>query len=251
MARVFIGTSGWHYAHWRERFYPHTLPTAAWLRYYATHLDSVEVNNSFYRLLDAAAVRNWRRQVPREFVFAVKGSRYLTHNKKLKDAALPLRRFFTPVRAFGRALGPVVFQTPPAWRVNAPRLESFLRLLSKRRGRRRYSFEFRNESWHCEEVYALLRRFNAAFCIYELAGAATPYTVTADFVYARLHGPSAQKYQGLYSAAALRRWAQRIEAWADVGLDVYLYFDNDQNAYAVDNAIALRSYLHPRLLRKR
>lgn len=240
MAQVFIGTSGWHYNHWRGKFYPCALPASTWLRYYAQQLASVEVNNSFYHLLDADTVRVWRRHVGAEFVFAVKGSRYITHNKKLKDPKPALQRFFAPLRPFGRALGPIVFQLPPHWRVNSERLAQFLRALPRRR---RYAFEFRHESWNCDEVHALLRRYNAAYCIYELAGVRTPLTVTADFVYVRLHGPGEKKYQGCYSPARLRAWARRIRTWRAAGRDVYIYFDNDQNAYAAANAAALRRYL--------
>lgn len=239
MARCYLGTSGWHYAHWRGRFYPADLPADAWLGHYATRLQSVEVNNSFYHLLDAAVVRAWTRQVPEDFVFAVKGSRFITHNKKLKDPAPALARFFAPVRAFGRHLGPIVFQLPPRWGVNAERLAAFLKALPKRR---RYAFEFRDPRWHCEAVYALLRRHRAAFCIYELAGFRAPLVVTTDFVYVRLHGPEG-KYRGDYATAALSTWAKRIRAWLKDGNDVYVYFDNDQNAYAAKNAVALAGKL--------
>ncbi len=234
-----IGTSGWHYRHWRGLFYPKDLASDRWFDYYQQHLASVEINNSFYRLLNRDTVRAWVKRVPREFVFAVKGSRFITHNKKLKDPRIPLQRFFEPVRAFGRHLGPIVFQLPPRWSLNIERLEAFLRALP--RGHR-YAFELRNPDWWCEEVYAALRRHRAAFCIYELAGVRTPYIVTTDFVYVRLHGPGKKKYQGDYSAARLKTWAKRIAAWRDTGHAVYVYFDNDQAAYAAANALRLARY---------
>lgn len=239
MATIYIGTSGWHYRHWRERFYPATLASAQWLQFYRAQLNSVEINNSFYRLLDADVVREWRTQVPRDFVFAVKGSRFITHNKKLKDPAEPLRRFMAPLKAFGAHLGPIVFQLPPHWGVNLERLEAFLRALPQRQ---RFSFEFRNGDWHNEAVYTLLRRHNVAFCIFQLAGFTTPFVTTADFVYVRLHGPGG-KYQGSYHAQTLKAWARRALSWTDAGRDVYIYFDNDQAAHAVHNAITLRRYL--------
>lgn len=240
MARVYIGTSGWHYKHWRARFFPADLPPPRWLLFYAERLASVEVNNSFYHLLPPAAVKAWARATPSHFTFAVKGSRFITHNKKLKDPEEALARFFAPLRGFGKKLGPIVFQLPPRWRVNPTRLDEFLRALPKRR---RYAFEFRHPSWHTEEIYALLRRHNAAFCIYELARTRTANIVTADFVYVRLHGPTDKKYEGEYNARQLGAWARRIRAWLADGKDVYIYFDNDQNGYAAHNALALRRRL--------
>lgn len=236
MARAYVGTSGWHYKHWRARFFPADLPPPRWLPFYAERFASVEVNNSFYHLLPAAAVEAWVRATPADFTFAVKGSRFITHNKKLKDPQEALARFFAPLRGLGKKLGPIVFQLPPRWRVNPTRLGDFLRALPKRR---RYAFEFRHPSWRTEEIYALLRRHNAAFCIYELAGVRTEHLVTADFVYVRLHGPTDQKYQGEYTARELGVWLRRIRAWLKAGKDVYVYFDNDQDAYAAHNALAL------------
>lgn len=236
---IKVGTSGWHYKHWREVFYPIGLPSAAWLRHYAGVFRSVEVNNSFYHLLPADSVRAWTRDTPHNFTFAVKGSRFITHNKKLKDPKEPLARFFAPLKSFGARLGPIVFQLPPRWDVNVERLEQFLKALPRRR---RYAFELRNPAWHCEAVYALLRRHNAAFCLFDLAGMQTPDVVTADFIYVRLHGPGG-KYQGSYSDAALRDWARKINRWERRGIDVYVYFDNDQAAYAAHNALTLARML--------
>lgn len=239
MPRIYVGTSGWHYPHWRTRFYPADLPATQWLDFYRQQLASVEINNSFYRLLDAHTVRAWRARTPRDFVFAVKGSRFITHNKKLKDAQEPLQRFLEPLTAFGRQLGPIVFQLPPHWGVNSERLEEFLSMLPKGR---RYSLELRNLQWHSETVYALLRRYRVAFCIFQLAGFTTPFIVTADFVYVRLHGPEG-KYAGNYHAQTLKAWARRARTWASEGRAVYIYFDNDQAGYAAHNAIALQRYL--------
>ena len=235
VAMIRIGTSGWHYKHWRETFYPQGLVGGAWLQYYAGLFSSVEVNNSFYHLLPATSVKAWVRDTPREFLFAVKGSRFITHNKKLKDPKPALKRFVAPLKYFGQRLGPIVFQLPPRWGVNVERLEEFLKALPRRR---RYAFELRNPAWHCEPVYEVLRRHNAAFCLFDLAGVQTPDIVTADFIYVRLHGPGG-KYQGSYSDTALRNWARKIKRWESQGIDVYIYFDNDQAAYAAHNALAL------------
>lgn len=234
MAEARIGTSGWHYKHWRGAFYPADLPVKRWFAYYGERFSSVEINNSFYHLLPGAAVRDWVAQTPPDFLFAVKGSRYITHNKKLKDGE-SLKRFLDSLREFRGKLGPILFQLPPGWRCNPERLEEFLARLPKRH---RYAFEFRNETWHDDAVYRLLEKFNAAFCVYHLAGFDSPMKATADFMYIRLHGPGG-KYAGCYSDDALAAWARRIRRWVKTGKDVYCYFDNDEHAYAAWNAISL------------
>ena len=209
------------------------------LEFYTRHFDTVEMNNTFYRLPVVPGLENWQRSTPKNFVFAAKGSRFLTHMKKLKDAGPGIDKFFERVSHLGKKLGPVVFQLPPSWQVNAGRFDAFLSALPRRR---RYAFELRHPSWHNHEIYAILRRHNAAFCIFEIAGFQSAYEITADFTYVRLHGPGAA-YQGRYSAAALRQWAARIRDWQKTLCKVYLYFDNDQAAYAVENALALKRLL--------
>jgi uncharacterized protein YecE (DUF72 family) len=232
-----IGTSGWHYPHWRGPFYPADLPGGQRLAYYLRFFDTVELNNTFYRQPTPAAVTAWRAAAPPGFLFSAKGSRFLTHMKKLKATPLGVRRFFSRVDALGRKLGPIVFQLPPRWALNAARLEEFLESLPPRH---RYSFELRDPSWHVEEVYRILRRYRAAFCIYEIAGFASPLVVTTDLVYVRLHGPGPGPYQGSYSAEALREWARRIREWEAQGRRVYVYFDNDQAGHAARNALELK-----------
>jgi uncharacterized protein YecE (DUF72 family) len=235
--RVHIGTSGWHYKHWRGPFYPVELRTADMLVFYARQFDTVEINNSFYRLPIPGAVRCWRETTPPEFCFSVKGSRYLTHMKKLKDPKPGLAKFFRAIENLGKKLGPIVFQLPPGWRCNADRLDSFLKALPHKH---RYSFELRDSSWHNQDVYTLLRRHNAAFCIYELAGFQSPGEITADFVYVRLHGPLGA-YQGSYTKDHLAGWARQIRRWQQILKDVYLYFDNDQSGFAALNASELKN----------
>lgn len=235
-AAVHIGTSGWHYKHWRGPFYPEKLSAAAMLEFYTRHFRTVEVNNSFYRLPPETALDDWRDSTPRDFRFSVKGSRYLTHMKKLKDPEPGIARFFERVDRLQKKLGPVVFQLPPGWEVNAERLDGFLNALP--RGHR-YAFELRNPTWHTPEVLDILRRHKAAFCIFEIAGMRTGFPLTANFTYVRLHGPGGA-YQGSYSAAALREWAARIRAWQKELSAVYIYFDNDQAGYAAENAASLQ-----------
>ncbi len=234
-----IGTSGWHYAHWRGPFYPVDLPSRDMLAWYQARFDTVELNNSFYRLPTAETFASWRDATPQEFRFAVKVSRYITHRRKLREPASALERFLPAVETLGRKLGPILFQLPPRWTCNLARLDAFLDALPRCH---RYAFEFRDPSWHCEAVYRLLTRHNAAFCMFELAGFASPLVVTADFAYVRLHGPG-RKYEGDYSAEALEAWAFRIRGWRRALAAVYVYFDNDQGGYAAKNAAELKALL--------
>lgn len=242
MADIRIGCSGWHYKHWLGPFYPPGTKAAQMLPHYLRYFDTVEINNSFYRLPTPETFATWRANTPANFQFAVKGSRYLTHMKKLKEPDEGIERLSTSIRALGDKLGVVLFQLPPGWKINLERLEEFLSKLPRWT---RYTFEFREQSWLTQSVYDLLERYNAAFCIYDLAGFHSPIEVTADFAYVRLHGPSFAKYQGSYSDAVMREWARRIEKWQSLDT-VYVYFDNDDSAYAVDNAITLKKMVASR-----
>ncbi len=232
---VRIGCSGWHYKHWRGPFYPEKLPASKMLAFYMERFRTVELNNTFYRLPQPPALDNWRESTPRDFCFAMKGSRFLTHMKKLKDPAPGIARFFERADLLGRKLGPIVFQLPPFWEMDAARLENFLRELP--RGHR-YAFELRNATWHAPEIHAILKRHRAAFCIFEINGFHSGFDITADFTYVRLHGPEGP-YQGSYSQATLERWAERIREWRKELRGIYIYFDNDQAGFAPQNALAL------------
>jgi uncharacterized protein YecE (DUF72 family) len=236
---IRIGTSGWHYPHWRGPFYPADLPAGQMLEFYVRHFSSVEVNNSFYRLPTSAALQSWRNTTPNDFCFAVKASRFLTHMKKLKDPETGLAKFLARVEQLGERLGPVLFQLPPRWRCNLERLACFLAALPEGRS---YSFELRDPSWHVPNVYCLLGHHNVAFCIYELSGFQSPLQITADFVYVRLHGPEGA-YQGSYSTASLEAWARRLREWGSGLKGVYVYFDNDQAGFAARNALELKRLL--------
>ena len=240
MVNIRIGTSGWYYKHWRGPYYPAAWPPARMLCFYMNDFDSVEINNSFYRLPTFQAVEAWRETTPPNFCFTVKASRFFTHLKKLKDPEVGLRKFVPLIQHFGEKLGPILFQLPPHWRCNLDRLAEFLRALP---GDYRYSFELRDPSWHTTSVSRLLTRHNVAFCMYELAGFQSPLTITADFVYIRLHGPGQKKYEGDYSRRALHAWAERIDQWKSQLQAIYVYFDNDQAGFAVKNARELKKIL--------
>jgi uncharacterized protein YecE (DUF72 family) len=234
--QIHIGTSGWHYRHWLGPFYPADLPASRMLRWYAEHFDTVEINNSFYRLPATSALEGWCRESPAAFCFATKASRYITHNRKLKDPEETVKKFMAQVNKLGRRLGPILFQLPPSWKVDVLRLEDFLGGLP---ARHRYVFEFRNPTWNISPVFDVLRRHNAAFCIYELGGFQSPLEVTANFAYVRLHGPG-NKYQGDYSDRILGSWADRIKKWRKELEHIYVYFDNDQAGFAPKNALQLK-----------
>lgn len=239
MAEIRIGTSGWHYKHWKGTFYPAELPASKWLGFYVRHFDAVEINNSFYRLPRPEMLAAWRDATPRGFCFAAKASRFLTHNKKLKEPENALQNFLPRIETLGKKLGPVLFQLPPSWRCNIERLGEFLAALPRAH---RYAFEFREQSWICDANLELLRRHNAAFCIYEIAGYHAPLEITADWTYVRLHGPGG-KYQGSYSDAKLREWAAQVARWTKKLRAIHVYFDNDQAGYAAQNALRLKEFV--------
>ena len=242
--RCFIGTSGWSYKHWRGPFYPSGMGKGAdQLRFYAERLATVEVNGTFYRLIEVETFRRWREETPEGFVFACKGSRYLTHMKRLKDPEQGVGRFFERVEALEDKLGPIVFQLPGRFKPDRARLAAFLDALP---ARHRYAFEFRDPPGSSPRSWRRSPR-NVALCLYEFAGEQAPLEVTADFVYIRLHGPDG-RLPGL--VRAMRRSGPGPSASAPgpgKGLDVYCYFDNDDRGYAPQNAVRLKELLGSRV----
>jgi uncharacterized protein YecE (DUF72 family) len=236
-AQVRIGTSGWIYRHWRGVFYPQRLPARAWFAHYAAAFDTVEINNSFYRLPSEPAMDAWARQAPPGFLYALKASRFLTHMKKLRDAEGPLALVLGRARRLGAHLGPILYQLPPHWHCDLPRLCAFLKLLP---ADLRHVFEFRDPSWYAPAVRDALAEHGACFCIHDLRGQDCPPWLTGPAVYLRFHGPSAAAYAGRYSRDQLRRWAGRIAEYAGAGRDVFAYFNNDAAGHAVANAAELR-----------
>ncbi len=209
------------------------------LPFYWERFDTVELNNSFYHLPKQTALECWRDTTPEGFCFAAKGSRFLTHMKKLKDPEQGLLRFFEAIEVLQHKLGPILWQLPPNWALDYERLAHFIGCLPRYH---RYSFEFRNATWNTPEIYELLRRNNMAYCAFHLAGVQSPVEITADFAYVRLHGPGG-KYQGSYDDAALAAWAGRIQEWAQDLKAVYVYFDNDEAGYAAHDALRLKAML--------
>lgn len=237
MAEIRIGTSGWHYKHWCGPFYEEKTPPRRMFACYQQQFDTVELNNSFYRLPTEDALQSWFDSSPADFLFAAKASRYITHRKRLSDPQNAVDHFFERMQRLGPKLGPILFQLPPRWNANPERLENFLRVLPRGHP---YTFEFRDLSWNQEAIYNILRRHNAAYCISEIAGYQSPELLTADFAYTRLHGPGERAYQGEYSQEQLQRWAEKIAVWSETLRAVYVYFDNDQAGFAAKNALALK-----------
>jgi uncharacterized protein YecE (DUF72 family) len=239
MAKYFIGTSGWHYEHWRGRFYPEKLARTRWLEFYADHFATVELNNSFYRLPSEAAFAGWRDSSPAGFVFAVKASRYITHIKRLKDSQEPLNRFIGRAGNLETKLGPLLYQLPPNMHRNDELLGSFLSILPREY---KHVFEFRHESWLDEAVFGILRRHGIGFCVFDMPSLKCPLLATADFAYIRFHG-SADLYSSCYSDDELADWAQKLARLAEDLNEVYIYFNNDIDGFAIVNAQMLRGYL--------
>jgi uncharacterized protein YecE (DUF72 family) len=238
---VRIGCSGWNYSHWRERVYPKGCPPARWLRYYAAELfDTVEINTTFYRLPKRDAVARWVEQTPEGFCFAVKMSRYVTHLKRLTDLEGSLERFYERIEPLVSSpkLGPVLWQLPPNFKRDDERLAAALGLLPPGR----HCFEFREPSWYSADVYALLREHGVALVLPD--SPKYPFRaleLTADWTFVRFHHGSRGR-NGNYSERELEEWARRIEDWR-AEVDVYAYFNNDWDGFAVKNGLRLRQLL--------
>ena len=240
MARILIGTSGWHYDSWRGSFFPRGLPLKKQLQYYASQLSTAELNGVFYRMPTPEAVRNWRDQTGADFVFAWKASKFITHWKRLSNNSVnSLELLEDRLSLLGDKAGPVLFQLPPQFPANAERLASFFKLLSRKR---RYSFEFRHPSWYTPQILKLLSDQNIALCLSDHHDAPAPWKRTADFVYIRGHGPGG-RYKGHYRSDTLTDWSRRIRSWEKRGYDVYVYFDNDQKSAAPADALKLAQIL--------
>jgi uncharacterized protein YecE (DUF72 family) len=238
---VRIGCSGWSYQHWKGRFYPGRAPESGWLGLYAEMFDTVEVNATFYRLPLRSTVAGWAARTPRTFLFAVKASRYLTHVKRLRDLPAGLARLeerIAPLREADK-LGPVLWQLPASFRRDDVRLAETLARLPDGR----HAFEFRHPSWFDDDVYALLREHRAALVVADRDGLPeAPWVDTAGWWYVRLHHGRAGR-RGNYSPAELERWAERLRGRSG---DAYVYFTNDWEGFAPQNAATLRSLVADR-----
>jgi uncharacterized protein YecE (DUF72 family) len=237
---VRVGCSGWQYKDWRGRLYPEGLAQSRWLSRYAEEFDTVEVNSTFYRLASRDAVARWAAETPGEFVFAAKASRYLTHVRRLRELEQGIHRYYERIMPLVEAdkLGPVVWQLPPNFRRDDDVLAGALELLPPGR----HCFEFRHESWFTEDVYALLREHEAALVIGDHPR--WPFQareLTADWTLVRLHHGHRGR-RGNYSQSELDEWARRVAQWRRRA-EVFVYFNNDWEGFAVDNARSLKRRL--------
>jgi uncharacterized protein YecE (DUF72 family) len=268
---IWIGTSGWRYPRWRGDFYPQGLRQRDELRYAAEHMNSVEINGSFYSLQRRSRFEEWAASVPEDFVFAVKGGRFITHMKKLRGIETPLANFFASgVLALDQKLGPIIWQLPPNLGFNAGRMDEFFAQLPRSAGsaagiaahhdqripddqalvkaahprrRLRHAIEVRHESFRTQEFYQLLRRYKLALVISDNPGKWPIFTeLTTDLMYLRLHGHD-QLYVSGYSDRELDEWATKISSWTERGCDVYVYFDNDAKVHAPFDAMNLMERL--------
>jgi uncharacterized protein YecE (DUF72 family) len=241
-AEIRIGCSGWQYAHWRGDFYPRDTPQDRWFEHYAARFDTVELNNSFYRLPEADAFAGWARRAPPGFVMAVKASRYLTHVRRLRDPAEPLDRLWSRARRLGDHLGPMLYQLPPRWHRNLERLAEFAEAIP---AHRLQAVEFRDPDWYHAGTYAALERGGLALCLHDMPGSVSPRQPIGPFAYVRFHG-SGEKYGGGYPGQALATWADRLVEWANEGMACYAYFNNDIGGHAVRDAARLRELVERR-----
>ena len=232
MSRIYIGTSGWSYKSWEKCFYPRDVPKTRHLEFYATQFLTVEINATFYRLPSPNMVQGWKQKAPPAFVYAVKGSRFITHMKKLANLNGALDKFFDRIEPLKARIGVILWQLPPNLHKDLPRLDSFLSLLPQNY---RHAVEFRHASWLEEEVFQLLRSHRAGHVSVSSLGMPMNLTVTSDLVYIRFHGLQGGAAHD-YTRQELKPWASHIRKQQDLGKTVYAYFNNDANVRAPYNA---------------
>jgi uncharacterized protein YecE (DUF72 family) len=235
--QIRIGCSGWSYAHWRGRFYPEKMPAREHFAFYAAHFDTVELNNSFYRQPPVERFAAWRTQAPAGFLFAVKGSRYVSHIKRLAVEQRSVDMVIEPAMGLGEKLGPILFQFQANFQVDLERLERFINKLPENL---RYTLEFRHDSWLIPPLCELLRSRQIALCIPDHPKMPKVFEITSDFTYIRMHLPK----QGLgYGRTTLEPWAERVMDWKSRGLDVFVYFNNDMEGHAIKDALTLKELI--------
>jgi uncharacterized protein YecE (DUF72 family) len=233
---IYIGTSGWIYKDWHEAFYPSGTPNSKLLEYYSSQFATVEINATFYRLATESAVTSWRERAPPGFVYAVKGSRFITHILRLNAVSRALRRFFKPILELGKTLGPILWQLPPTLPKDIKLLRAFMARLPPTM---RHAFEFRDPSWMEDDVFDVLRERNMALVWISSMKMPQCFERTADFAYLRFHG-LAQGARHNYKRNELAPWARALVKVAKSGGDAYAYFNNDVSARAPENAKLLR-----------
>lgn len=239
---IYIGTSGWFYRGWKGLYYPPDLPPNEWFKFYARDFNTVEINSTFYRGAKKSNLRKWRKDVPAQFLFSLKASRVITHMKKLKDASEDVWSFMKEAQGLEENLGPVLFQLPPSLKCSLELLKEFLEGLPQGF---KFAFEFRDPSWfESKDIEELLLKKNCAFVIVSAPKLPDVLKLTADWAYIRFHGKTSW-YNYLYSEEEMKIWASRIRELLPMVKDIFIYFNNDVKAYAIQNAKTLRALLYP------
>ena len=232
MDKVHIGCSGWNYNHWKGLFYPEKSSSAGWFKEYSDVFSTVEINNTFYQLPEAATFKKWQIQAPAGFIYTVKANRFITHMKKLKDPVKPLELFLGRARLLRKHLGPVLFQLPPRWKINSERFDAFTDIVPRNI---KAVFEFRDPSWYDDAIYQILRKKRMSLCLHDMPGSESPPILVGPLCYLRFHGAQAI-YSGGYTLPVLRKWAKFIKKAVREGKEAYVYFNNDGEAHAVYDA---------------
>ncbi len=273
---IRIGTSGWSYKHWKGKFYPEGLSQRRWLEYFAEHFETVEINSSFYHIPRENVTAGWAEKTPADFLFSLKMSRLVTHVHKLKDPADTLEWFFKSIKPLFGKVAAILIQLPPSLCPAEERLENFFTVLHRteeringEKGGYRYVLEIRNVHCYSATLFNMLKNYRVALCLHDFGKASTekllegtttandksgvnqdvkppagfpqPY-ITSDFIYIRFHGYG-RTYGGSYPNDHLKRWADRISLWNREGLDVFTYFNNDAEGFAVQNADTLKGFV--------
>lgn len=238
--QIHIGTSGWVYPHWTGVFYPSELPSDEKLTFYSQHFSTVEINSSFYHLPREMTFVNWAKKVPEDFIFAVKGSSFITHRKRLIDVEEPVRTFLERAKFLGKKLGPILWQMPPSLKYNKKRMEKFFQLLLRKF---KYAIEVRHPSFLNKEFFELLKKYQIAFCMADTPRFPYAEEITGDFIYLRLHGHE-ELYASKYSEKQLKDYATKFLKWQKAGVkEIFCYFDNDFQGFAVKNALQLKNFV--------
>ncbi len=232
-----VGCSGWSYKHWKNIFYPEGLAQTKWLQFYSQTFDTVEINTTFYHFPKASTFEKWYKESPENFKFTLKGSRVVTHYKKLLSVEEPLKLFYQNAEILKDKIGAVLWQFPPALKMDVGRLEGFLKLLPKEYEN---TIEFRNKGWFVPEVYKILKKYNVALCAVSAPVVDFVVEKTTNFAYFRLHGKNVW-YDYNYSERELKKLVEDVK---QVGVKAYVYFDNDPHAYAINNAISVKNQLN-------
>jgi uncharacterized protein YecE (DUF72 family) len=240
---VHIGTSGWSYKDWKEIFYPKSLKSTEWLSYYAITFRNTEINSSFYHLPRKTTVENWTKMVPGDFFFCPKMSRYLTHIKRLKEPEEPLQRFFQIFEPMQSQMGPVLIQLPPSLKFEYDLAAHLYQLLQNKYNCYRFALEGRHSTWLETESLDLMMKYNIAFVISQ-SGHGFPYGehITAKDIYFRFHGPK-ELFASLYPTPIIKQYARLFEQWRNEGHNLWIFFNNDFNGYAIHNALTLQQFM--------